>query len=115
MSLIDPYRQAAGDLTAAEEIAGTVVTQTLPMLNQALAHMLALQQVWIVNDIEAEIIAAATAGEPLAGFSPADWAIWGEALRQTFTWLDTPIEAMGGKTPRQAFVRRYVRVPEVQP
>ena len=115
MSMLDPYRQVAGQMTAAEEIATTVVGQTLPMLNQALAHMLALQQVWLVNDIEAEVTAAALAGEPLAGFSAADWAVWGEALRQTFTWLDTPIEAMGGKTPRQAFVKRYVRVPEVQP
>lgn len=111
MGMLDPYRQVAGQMTAAEEIANTVVSQTLPMLNQALAHMLALQQVWIVNDIEGEIVAAATAGEPLAGFSAADWAVWGEALRQTFTWLDTPIAELGNKTPRQAFVKRYVRVP----
>jgi len=110
MSMLDPYRAASGQVTAEEEIAARVQQQVLPALRSEFKELGDLQQVWIVNGIEAKVLAAATAGEPLAGYSAADWATWGEVLRQLMTWLNTPIEALGGATPGQVLVKRYTAV-----
>lgn len=110
MSMIDPYRQAAGQLTAEEEIAARVQQQVLPALRTELKELGDLQQVWLVNGIEAKVAAAAAAGESLAGYSVADWAVWGEVLRQLQTWLETPIAELSGLTPGQALIRRYTAV-----
>ena len=110
MSMTDPYRAAAGLVTAEEEIAVRVQQQVLPALRTQLKELGDLQSVWLVNGIEAKVEAAALAGEPLAGYSAADWATWGEVLRQLMTWLETPIEALGGATPGQALIKRYTAV-----
>lgn len=107
---IDPYRAAGGNLTAEEEIAARVQQQVLPALRSEFKELGDLQQVWIVNGIEAKVTAAAAAGEPLAGYSAADWATWGEVLRQLMTWLNTPIAALGGATPGQVLIKRYTVV-----
>lgn len=115
MSMIDPYRQAAGQLTAEEEIAARVQQQVLPALRAEFKELGDLQQVWLVNGIEAKVLAAAAAGEPLAGYSAATWATWGEVLRQLMSWLATPLDELGGMTPGQALIKRYTLAPAVQP
>lgn len=110
MSMTDPYRAAAGLVSAEEEIAARVQQQVLPALRTQLKELGDLQSVWLVNGIEAKVEAAALAGTPLAGYSAADWATWGEVLRQLMTWLETPIESLGGATPGQALIKRYTAV-----
>ena len=110
MSMNDPYRAASGLVTAEQEIAARVQQQVLPALRTELKELGDLQQVWLVNGIEAKVAAAALAGEPLAGYSAADWATWGEVLRQLMTWLNTPITELGGMTPGQALIKRYTAV-----
>lgn len=107
---IDPYRAASGLVSAEEEIAARVQQQVLPALRTELKELTDLQNVWLVNGIEAKVAAAAAANQPLAGYSAADWATWGEVLRQLMTWLATPLEELGGMTPGQALIKRYTAV-----
>lgn len=107
---IDSYRAVGGQMTAEEEIAARVQQQVLPALRSEFKELADLQQVWIVNGIEAKVTAATMADEPLAGYSAADWATWGEVLRQLMTWLNTPIEALNDATPGQVLVKRYTVV-----
>lgn len=107
MSMIDPYRATSGQMTAEEEIAARVQQHVLPALRAEFKELGDLQQVWLVNDIEKKVLAAAEAGKPLAGYSAADWVTWGEVLRQLMAWLSTPMDELKGMTPGQALIKRY--------
>lgn len=104
---LDPYA-ASGSYTAEQEIAETVMSEMLPSLRKLLAGLQAMQEVWLVNGIAAKIEAAATASEPLAGFSPAAWVRWGTVFTETLAFLDVPIASIGA-TPREVLITRYTR------
>lgn len=85
---------AGSGMSAEETIARQVVHEVLPGLEELLFKLARLQRVWNTpgNNIPGKIVAAAQAGQPLAQFSPADWARWGQgleklqgALAETFT------------------------------
>lgn len=99
-----------GDVAPEVEIVARVQQQMLPTLRSALRDLRELQEIWIVNGLSETVAAHVVSGEPLAGYSPADWAAWGEVLRQLMTWLDTPIAELGDATPRQVLVKRYTAV-----
>ena len=108
---IDALRTAtAGDVAPEVEIVARVQAQMLPTLRSALKDLRELQEIWIVNGMSELVAAHVVSGEPLAGYSAADWAAWGEVLRQLMTWLDTPIVELGNATPRQVLVKRYTAV-----
>jgi hypothetical protein len=104
-------------LSAEEEIAYSVIQTILPTLREFLALLDSLSQTWNTpgNDIPQKIVAAATAGEPLAGYSAADWVRWGQTFLGLGVFLDTPmtITLPGGATeqttPRATLQRRYVK------
>lgn len=101
---------STGDVAPEVEIIARVQAQMLPTLRSALKDLRELQEIWIVNGISETVAAHVLSGEPLAGYAAADWAAWGEVLRQLMTWLDTPIAELGNATPRQVLVKRYTAV-----
>lgn len=106
-----PYPPAPGfsyGLPADEEIAQRVMTEMLPSLRDALAKLRTLQEVWLINGMQAEVAAAVAAGTPIAGYAAQDWAAWGTVLTELLLWLDVPIESIGA-TPRQILQKRYVK------
>lgn len=68
------------------------------------------------NGITTKIAAAATQQQPLAGYSPKDWVLWGLLLAWLNAFLDTeqtvtyPDGTMEQLTPRQAINTGYVKV-----
>jgi len=104
-------------LSAEEEIAYSVNYEILPALRQLLAVLDSLSQTWNTpgNDIPQKILAAAQAGQPLAGYSPADWVRWGQTFLGVQVYLDTPqtLTKPDGSTeqttPRATLQRRYVK------
>ena len=106
--IFDPNRAVTGDQPAADYISGVVVSQALPALRMLLGTLTGLQSTWHANGIEAQVVAAATAGENLAGYSPEVWNDWGVTLTELQVWLQTPIESIG-KTPAQVLLRQYPR------
>lgn len=108
---------AQAGLSAEEEIAYSVIQTILPTLREFLALLDSLSQTWNTpgNDIPDKIVAAAQAGESLAGYSPADWVRWGQTFLGLGVFLGTPmsITLPGGETeqttPRATLQRRYVK------
>ena len=111
---------AQAGLSAEEEIAYMVVYVILPGLREQLAQIDSLSQTWNTpgNDIPQKIIAAAMAGQPLAGYSPDDWARWGQTFLGVQTDLDAPRTitlpsgATENNTERAVLQRRYVKTQE---
>jgi hypothetical protein len=112
-----PFMGARVGLSAEEEIAQTVIGSILPSLRTMLEALTSLSQVWNTpgNDIPAKIMAAAQAGQPLAGYSPNTWAEWGQVFLAVEEFLDTPttVALPDGSTlnttPRAALQKRYVQ------
>ena len=96
------------DVPAADEIAQSVMVDMLPALGKAFADLKAIQEVWLVNDINGLIEASAKTGEALAGYSAKTWAEWGTAFTATLEALDTPIESIG-KLTKQVLLTRYTK------
>jgi len=115
-----PFMGRSVGLSAEDEIALSVIQTILPTLREFLALLDSLSQTWNTpgNDIPDKIVAAATAGQPLAGYSPADWVRWGQTFLGLGVFLDTSmtITLPGGATeqttPRATLQRRYIRAQE---
>lgn len=105
-------------LPAETAIPRTVVYEVLPQLENLFMALQRLQQIWNTpqNGIPGKIVAAATAGQPLGGYSPADWVRWGEALLALDEFLTTPITinlpdgSSEEVTPKSVLLTRYVPV-----
>lgn len=110
MPLPNAYGPGYIGLSASDEIAERVQNEMLPTLREALKDLRALQEVWLVNGMAEQVVAAVTATPPtpIAGYAAADWAAWGTVLTELLGWLDTPIAALG-VTPRQILQKRYVK------
>ena len=99
--------------TAEQEIANRVMNSLFPALRTALTEMTEINEIWIANDLSDKITAAALAGEPLAGYSPAAWATWGQILPYVVAFLTTeytaqlPDGSTKTETPKQTLMRRY--------
>lgn len=106
------YGSTATD--AAEEIAAKTM-ELFTMLRDAYLLMGEINEIWLANDISGQIITAALAGQPLAGYSPNAWARWGALLPAVQTFLNTdyttqlPDGSTNQETPRQTLMRRYVQ------
>lgn len=106
-----PFMGRATGLSAQEEIALTVMTEMLPTLRSALSDLRALQEVWLINGMAAQVAAAVQANTPIAGYAATDWAAWGTVLTELLAWLDAPIASIGA-TPRMILQKRYVKTQE---
>ncbi len=104
----------SGAATAAEEVAAKTM-ELFSTLRAAQLLMAEINEIWLTNDISTEIGAAALAGAPLAGYSPAMWAHWGALLPVTQAFLGTEYSAQlpdgttVTETPRQTLGRRYTQ------
>lgn len=106
---------ATTGMAAEEAIPRQVVHQVLPALEDLLFVLGRLQKVWNVpqNAIPAKIMAAAQAGQPLGGYSAADWARWGQTLLALDVFLQTPITltlpdgTQETVTPESVLLTRY--------
>lgn len=107
-------------LSAEDAIPRTVVYEVLPQLEAMLVTLGKLQRVWNTpqNRIPERIMEAAAAGQPLGGYSPADWARWGQTLLALNTFLATPVTITlpSGDTetvtPESVLLTRYTPVQE---
>lgn len=84
---------ASTGMAAEDIIARQVIHQVLPALEDLLFTLARLQKVWNVpqNAIPAKIVTAAKMGQPLGGYSPFDFARWGQTLLALDVFLQTPI------------------------
>lgn len=90
MSMADPYRQAAGQVTAEEEMVSTILA-LLPQLRTLYAKLVDMTADWNANDIPGKIDNALAAGQPLAGYSPAFFVAIGQTFLSLQAWMQTPI------------------------
>ena len=83
-------------LPAEEAIPRIVIYELLPQLEKLLLTLVGLQKKWNNphSAIPSKITAAAQAGQPLGGYSPADWARWGQTLIALNVFLATPLTIM---------------------
>ena len=104
----------SGATSAAGEIAAKTM-ELFAALRNAYLLMGEINEIWLANDISGQIVAAALAGVPLAGYSPDVWARWGAILPGIQTFLNTeyatqlPDGSTSAETPRQTLMRRYVQ------
>lgn len=92
----------------ADDLADRIAGGLIPTLRQAYLDMAAMQVEWMEESFQAALADAAANGTLLAGFSAQTWNTWGMLLVALQTWLATPVEALGGKTPQAALIRRYI-------
>ena len=106
------YGSTATD--AAEEIAAKTM-ELFAALRNAYLLMGEINEIWLANDISGQIVTAALAGQPLAGYNVNAWARWGAILPSIQTFLNTeyttqlPDGSTNSETPRQTLMRRYVQ------
>lgn len=93
---LDMYESAQlgyepGTQPAEEIIARSVVENILPSLRAMLSMLGETSSAWTTgrNKIQEKILQAAAAGEPLAGYDPKDWTVWGQLLSVFNTILET--------------------------
>ena len=84
-------------------------------LRAAYAQMNEINDVWLANGMSERIVAAAQAGEPLAGYSVEAWATWGAILPVAMGFLtgsyvaQLPDGSTRTETPKQVLLRRYTQ------
>lgn len=108
--------------SAEDTISRTVIHTVLPALEDLLVTLGRLQKVWNTpqNGIPAKIMAAAQAGQPLGGYSPSDWARWGQTLLALDAFLQVPIEmqlpdgSTEEATPESVLLTRYTPMEVIQ-
>ena len=103
-----------GGNTAADEIAAKTMELFASLRNDYLL-MGEINEIWLANDVSGQIVTAAIAGQPLAGYSPNAWARWGALLPAVQAFLNAdyttqlPDGSTNNETPRQTLMRRYVQ------
>ncbi len=92
----------------ADDLATRIADGLLPTLRQAYLDMTAMQVEWMEESFQAALAQSEANDTLLAGFSAQTWHNWGILLSALQAWLATPVEAMGGRTPQAALIRRYI-------
>lgn len=92
------------------ELAARITGELLPQLRALFAAMTTMQLDWRDNEMSAIIEKAAQSQQTIAGFPAENWVLWGATFNALQAWLETENEALGGVTPRQVLMRRYVAV-----
>lgn len=106
-------QQAGGQPVEAELAA--MIGQLFAGLRQSVALMAEINDVWAANSMTARIVAAAAAGETLAGYTPQTWATWGAITPHVTAFLGTEYQAQmpdgttATETPRIVLLRRYTQ------
>lgn len=117
---MNPFGSNTVGMAAEDAIPRQVIYEVLPQLEAMLVTLGKLKKIWNTpqNNIPAKIAEAALAGQPLGGYSPADWVRWGEALLALDGFLATTITitlpdgSTETVTPESVLLTRYTPMPE---
>ena len=102
--------QPIGATPPAEKLANQINGSMIPQLRRDFSALKDLQEFWLYNDISDLIAAAAQNETPLANYPIEFWTEIGAVFLSLTTWMDTPIAALDGKTPRAVLGRDYVQI-----
>lgn len=97
-----------GTTPITEELAGRILADALPNLQEMYFRLKALQEKWQANDMWTTIDAAIAANETVAGFDANYWKDWGDALTAMLTFIDQPLE-QGRPTIKQILLKNYLK------
>lgn len=95
----------------AERVAVASVQVLQPEAQELLRLALAVNEVWLSNDVSTTLTAAAAANERVAGYSPAALGLLADAFNALMSAVDVPLGA-GLPTPRQVIMRILQQVEE---
>lgn len=101
-------KPAITKLATQDVLATRIAEGLIPALRQTYLDMAATQVEWQEKRFQAALTTAATDGTLLAGFSAATWQRWGVLMLALEAFLAQPIEALGGDTPKDALLQRYI-------
>lgn len=105
-----PFIGPSNNMDAAQELSVRIPGEVLPEAEALFSKILAMQQVWIVNDMEDKIAEAiANNNAKIEGIAASDWYALGESLRLLLTFVNTPQESLMGKSILQVILKRYKR------
>lgn len=91
-----------------EQVIAESAMALLPVLREAFKDLVALQNLWTVEDLAAMIAVAATTGADIADYPLAWWVSVGTTFTALMVFLATPIPSIG-QTPNEVLVRRNWR------
>ena len=94
----------------AEQIPGELV----PGLRQMYLTMIAMSAQWQQKGFQAALANAAETNTLLAGFPASVWMGWGGLLLALLDFLDTPQEAWGGITAKDALLDDYIPMSDAE-
>ncbi len=92
----------------AEQVIAEAAAKLLPTLREAFKDLVALQNLWQVEDIGTVLAVAAKTGSDVADLPLAYWVSIGTTFTALMMFLETPIDSIG-QTPNEVLVRRNWR------
>ncbi len=101
-------RTPGQQLPLADDLAARIATGLIPNLRQIYLDMAGIKVEWQQKDFQAQLAAAMASGDYIAGFPATVWYSWGVFMLALETFLATPIAALGGATPTDALLARYI-------
>ncbi len=104
-----PNNITPGVTPPADRIAAVINGSLVPQLRKDFSALREMQESWLYNDLPDLIAAAVDEQTTLAGYSPEFWQEIGAVFLSLTAWMDTPIAALGNKTPRAVLGRDYIQ------
>lgn len=92
----------------AEQLAEQIPGDLIPSLRESYLTMIAFSAQWEQKGFQAALGEAARSNTLLAGFPVTVWMSWGGLLLALLDFLDTPQEAWGGITAKDALLDDYL-------
>ncbi len=80
----------------------------IPLLRDAFRDLLALQNLWLVEDVNTIIAEHMATGEDIANWPLDYWVAIGTTFTELLMFMEKPIESIG-QTPNQVLTRRNWR------
>ena len=98
----------------ADVLAEQIPGELIPGLREMYLTMIAMSAQWQQKGFQAALTDAATNNTLLAGFPASVWMGWGGLLLALLDFLDTPQEAWGGITAKDALLDDYIPMSDAE-
>lgn len=98
----------------ADVLAEQIPGELIPGLREMYLTMIAMSAQWQQKGFQAALAEAAANNTLLAGFPASVWMGWGGLLLALLDFLDTPQEAWGGITAKDALLDDYLPKTEAE-
>ena len=98
----------------ADVLAQQIPGELIPNLRESYLTMIAMSAQWQQKAFQEALANAAETNTLLAGFPAAVWLGWGGLLLALLEFLDTPREAWGGITAKDALLDDYIPMTDAQ-